>query len=210
MSDGAAAAEPAGFAHHPGRLSPAEQRALLREVESVLDDLRREIATFDGPAIVRSSSAGEAGSAWSGAFSSFEDVGPDELSTAVRGVWASAFTVHALERFEVTDTDPQDFSIAVLVQPQLKPDCGGTARCGPNGSVRVNVTTGPLVDLVGGWDAGQTAVVTANGVVQGEAAEELSLAVVPGLWSTSLQSAQLMVERGDAEKTQVRVRVEGG
>ena len=49
-----------------------------------------------------------------------------------------------------------------------------------------------------------------RGVEQGEAAEELSLAVVPGLWSTSLQSAQLMVERGDAEKTQVRVRVEGG
>ena len=49
-----------------------------------------------------------------------------------------------------------------------------------------------------------------RGVEQGEAADELSLAVVPGLWSTSLQSAQLMVERGDAEKTQVRVRVEGG
>ena len=42
-----------------------------------------------------------------------------------------------------------------------------------------------------------------RGVEQGEAAEEVSLPVVPGLWSTSLQSAQLMVERGDAEKTQL-------
>ena len=49
-----------------------------------------------------------------------------------------------------------------------------------------------------------------RGVEQGEAAEELSLPLVPGLWFASLQSAQLMVERGDAEKTQVRVRVEGG
>lgn len=49
MSDGAAAAEPAGFAHHPGRLSPAEQRALLREVESVL-----EAAPLFTPAMPRS------------------------------------------------------------------------------------------------------------------------------------------------------------
>ena len=38
---------------------------------------------------------------------------------------------------------------------------------------------------------------------QAEAAEDLSRAVMPGLWSTSLQSAQQLVERGHAEKAQL-------
>ena len=42
-----------------------------------------------------------------------------------------------------------------------------------------------------------------RGVEQGEAAEKASQPVVPGLWSMSLQRAQQMVERGEAEKTQL-------
>ena len=63
--------------------------------------------------VVRSSSTHEGDTAWSGAFSSFDGIGPAEVDTAVRGVWASAFGVDALRRAEATGVAPGEAHLAV-------------------------------------------------------------------------------------------------
>lgn len=152
--------------------SGAARLAVMRTaVEAeLLERLAAAVHGFGAPLIVRSSSALEGGSTWAGAFSTFEDVGVDELSVAVRGVWASAFTVDAVQRFELAEIDPAEIPLAVLVQPQLRPEIGGTARVLPGGAVQINATRGPLADLVAGWEEGSTATVSDTGVVSGDEA----------------------------------------
>ena len=132
---------------------------------AVLAALRVAADEFAGPSIVRSSSPVESGGAWSGAFSTFEDVTVDQLSTALRGVWASMFTVQALERFEATGVDPRDAGMAVLVQPQVRPSCGGVATVRDDGTVDVVATDRRLAELVAGWETGVHATVGADGSV---------------------------------------------
>jgi hypothetical protein len=139
---------------------------------AVLAELGRAATEFARPLIVRSSSPVESGGAWSGAFSTFEDVTVDQLSTALRGVWASMFTVQALERFEATGTDPHDAGMAVLVQPQVKPSCGGVATVREDGTVDVVATDGRLAELVAGWATGERATVTASGGIRAADAPE--------------------------------------
>ncbi|MGH9247911.1 MAG: PEP/pyruvate-binding domain-containing protein [Acidimicrobiales bacterium] len=122
----------------------------------------------DNPAIVRSSSAMESGGVWAGAFSTFHDIGPNDVRTAVRGVWASVFSVDALERLHQNGLRPDEVGMAVLVQPQARPDCGGTARVLTDGRVEVIATSGPLGQLMAGWDAGSVAMVDGDLVVASE------------------------------------------
>lgn len=133
---------------------------------AVLAELGRAATAFARPLIVRSSSPVESGGAWSGAFSTFEDVTADQLSTALRGVWASMFTVQALERFEATGLDPRETGMAVLIQPQIRPNCGGVATVRDDGMVDVVATDGRLAELVAGWATGTRATVTASGGVR--------------------------------------------
>lgn len=168
--DRAATAAAAGVAALGNGRSGAARLAVMRApLPAGLDGaLRRVTATLGTPLVVRSSSPLEAGGAWSGAFSSFQDVGPQDLATAVRGCWASAFAVDVLARCEATGLGPQDLSLGVLVQPQLRPTLGGLARRRPDGAVEVTATRGPLRALMTGWDAGVRAVVTADGRVIGD------------------------------------------
>ncbi|MPZ86879.1 MAG: hypothetical protein GEU81_02180 [Nitriliruptorales bacterium] len=133
--------------------------------EALLAALSQESRRLGLPLVVRSSSPLESGGVWAGAFSSFEGVGPADLRTALRGVWASAFTVHALERCETTGTDPASLELAVLVQPQVEPVCGGSARVLGDGTVAVHATKGSPRDLMGGWEVGVRARVSADGHV---------------------------------------------
>jgi pyruvate,water dikinase len=90
--------------------------------------------------VARSSSRLEAGGEWAGAFTSYVDVGPADLPTAVRGCWASAFGVDALRRFEAAGIAPDAAPMAVLIQPFVSARGGGSARL--EGSV-VEIVAGP-------------------------------------------------------------------
>lgn len=154
-------------------------RARLAAMESevpevVLDALRIAVDRFGGQVVARSSSPLEGDTAWSGTFSSFRDIGTDDLRTAVRGVWASAFTVHAVERYEAIGCEATDVELAVLVQPQVTPACGGSARRMEDGRVNVHGILGAPHDLLQGWETGVRAVVGADGVsVEGDAVTAL-------------------------------------
>ncbi len=138
----------------------------------MLDALSSAMRELGPTVIVRSSSPMEGDTAWSGTFSSLEDIGPDDLRTAVRGVWASAFTVHAVERYEAIGFEPEEVELAVLVQPQIDPECGGSARLMPDGTVGVHAIRGKPRDLMQGWETGVRARVTDEGeIIEGDAVE---------------------------------------
>jgi phosphohistidine swiveling domain-containing protein len=181
---GLAAAEAAGLPTLPGVVVPvAESASVVRAATKALDDgvtkarlaamtvrpddgLLTELADrtrpYPHPLIVRSSSPLEADGTWSGAFSSFHGVTETDLGTAVRGCWGSAFQVGVLERARHAGVDPEQLGLAVLVQPELAPDIGGTGRCHADGSVQVTATRGPLQPLLAGHVEGLTATVDAD------------------------------------------------
>jgi phosphohistidine swiveling domain-containing protein len=151
-------------------------RLALMDVEvpaDVLAGLTEAAGTLGTPLVVRSSSPMEGDAAWSGTFSSFDSIGVEDLRTAVRGVWASVFTVHAVERCEALEVDPADVELAVLVQPQVEPVCGGSARLAADGSVGVHAIAGAPRDLLQGWETGVRARVVDGVVVDGDAAAVL-------------------------------------
>lgn len=158
----------------------ARLAAMETEVpQDVLDALRAAVERLGAPVVVRSSSPMEGDTAWSGTFSSFRDIGPDDLRTAVRGVWASAFTVHAVERYEAIGFEASDVALAVLVQPQVEPACGGSARRMDDGRVQVHGILGAPHDLLQGWETGVRAVVAADGTTaEGDAVTALGVAAV--------------------------------
>jgi phosphohistidine swiveling domain-containing protein len=188
---GLAASEAVGLPTLPGVVVPvAESAPVVRAAAKALDDgvtkarlaamtvrpddgLLTELAdrtrTYPHPLIVRSSSPLEADGTWSGAFSSFHGVTETDLGTAVRGCWGSAFQVGVLERARHAGVDPEQLGLAVLVQPELAPDIGGTARCHADGSVQVTATRGPLQPLLAGHVEGLTATVPAADGVAGDA-----------------------------------------
>ena len=146
----------------------ARLSAMAVEVDPALvRALGRRTGALSLPLIVRSSGVTEGDAHWSGAFSSFCDIGMDDLATALRGVWASAFAPHALDRAEATGTDPAGAGLAVLVQPQVTPSCSGTARVGPSGVVDIVATTGPTSLLLHGWERGVRARVGENDHIDG-------------------------------------------
>src|SRR5262249_57758391 len=92
---------------------------------------RRAVAGLGGRVIARSSSPLEADPRWSGAFSSVAEVGPDDVVAAVRSCWASAFAVDPLGRLEACGLPPEALELAVLLQPEIRPEAGGVARVTP-------------------------------------------------------------------------------
>ena len=136
------------------------------------DEIRQETADLAAPFVVRSSSLLEGSGEWSGAFTSYLDVNREELPKAVTGCWASAFTVSTLERFAAAGIDPASAPMAVLIQPALQPDFGGTARLDGDEATVIGVRGSPA-PLVQGWDPGAHAKVTPTGEVLG--AEALAL-----------------------------------
>jgi phosphohistidine swiveling domain-containing protein len=194
---GLAAAEAAGLPTLPGVVVPvAESAPVVRAAAKALDDgvtkarlaamtvrpddgLLAELADrtrpYPHPLIVRSSSPLEADGTWSGAFSSFHGVLETDLGTAVRGCWGSAFQVGVLERARHAGVDPEQLGLAVLVQPELAPEIGGTARCHADGTVQVTATRGPLQPLLAGHVEGLTATVpAADGAADGAAADAIA------------------------------------
>lgn len=119
---------------------------------------------------VRSSSPLEGDAHWSGAFTSYIGVGPDELAAAIRGCWASVFGRDAIERAEQVGEDPGAVGMAVLVQPAIEPAPGGVADVEAD-VVRVNVADGDLAGLLGGAVAGAPATVPFFGPPSGPAVD---------------------------------------
>ncbi|HEX5936190.1 MAG TPA: PEP/pyruvate-binding domain-containing protein [Actinomycetota bacterium] len=118
-----------------------------------------------GSVVVRSSTPLDDDGRWAGAFASYLDVESGDVSTAVGGCWASVFAPGALERARETGIDPGSVRVAVLVQPFLRFDAGGTARVRPDGAVAVVAGTGSPAGIVEGRSRGAETVVPADGVV---------------------------------------------
>ena len=103
-----------------------------------------------GSLVVRSSTALDDDGRWSGAFASYLGIEPGDLPTAVRGCWASAFSGDALGRCAEAGVDVDTLRVAVLVQPFLRLDAGGTARFRDDGMVDVSVAPGGPSGVVAG------------------------------------------------------------
>lgn len=144
------------------RIAPA----LLEELQAAAEPLGEAL-------VVRSSSVLEGSGEWSGAFTSYLGVERHELGKAVAGCWASSFTVATLDRFEAAGIEPGRTPMAVLVQPALEPDSGGTGQIHGEGEVTVVGVKGSPAPLVQGWDPGVQARVSPGGVVRGAAAVDL-------------------------------------
>ncbi|MQA06431.1 MAG: hypothetical protein GEV07_28180 [Streptosporangiales bacterium] len=153
-----------GFALVPSAGAHGGQLAVMDADTSDLAELPAQARALGDPVVVRSSSPWEGTGNWSGAFTSYLDVAPDHVLTAVRGVWASALGRDALERSaRLGGAEPR---LAVLVQPRLRPTHGGTADVAPDGTVTVVAVAGDPVPLLHGWDPGQLARRTSDGAVQ--------------------------------------------
>jgi hypothetical protein len=139
--------------------------------------------------VVRSSSRLEAGGEWAGAFTSYVDIPASDLSTAVRGCWASAFSVDALRRFEAAGVAPGSSPMAVLIQPFVEAVAGGAARLDASSEVSVVGTPGSPVAVLQGWEPGVVARVTPKGVVAGAEARRVLGEDVLRLVATSLRDA---------------------
>ncbi|MGH3501055.1 MAG: PEP-utilizing enzyme [Nocardioidaceae bacterium] len=158
-----------GLARAASDGSPAARLAVMDADVGRLGDLPRLAATLGNRVIVRSSSPLERSGTWSGAFTSFLDVRPEEILTAVRGVWASALGESVLRRPDTDMDDPTSLRLAVLVQPQVQPEFSGTAEVARDGSVTVVAVAGSPAPLMSGWDPGVVARRERDGTVRGEA-----------------------------------------
>src|SRR5262249_46841918 len=89
---------------------------------------------------------------WSGAFSSIAEIGPDEMATAVRSCWAAAFAVDPLARLHSCGLAPDALQLAIIIQAELRPDAGGTARvaaAAPSAGARGRHGRGVVVHVEG-------------------------------------------------------------
>lgn len=128
--------------------------------------LHDAVVALGGDVVVRSSADVEASGEWAGAFSTFSEIGPDDAATAVRGCWASAFGVDALDRAERTGRPPESLALAVLLQPRVAPEVAGLARLA-DGLVTVDAVAGSPAALMDGHADGDRVVVNGDGVVEG-------------------------------------------
>jgi len=122
--------------------------------------------------VVRSSSPLERDAAWAGAFTSYLDVTADELPAAIRGCWASAFSNGTLGRAALAGIDPARLSLAVLIQPAIAPDAGGTARL-VGEEILVTAIRGSPAPILQGWDPGVHGRVLADGTIDGAVLTDL-------------------------------------
>ena len=144
----------------------AARLGLMDAAAPDLSDLESQIVGLGASLVVRSSSPLEEAAAYAGAFTSYIGVTPDEVATAVRGVWASALTVvnlvPARPGAQTHDGRPL---MAVLVQQEVHPSFAGTARVSDEGVARVDVVRGSPAQLMAGWSRGETAEVDPGGTV---------------------------------------------
>lgn len=122
-----------------------------------------------GSLVARSSSGVEDDPVWSGAFSSFLDLQPDQLTTAVAGCWASTITRSVLEICERVGAQPAEVCPAVLVQPMVEPQAAGTAtfvgaEAATGGTVEIVAVWGSPAPLMVGWAEGWRASVAGDTV----------------------------------------------
>jgi phosphohistidine swiveling domain-containing protein len=130
---------------------------------AVRRDLSEVGDALGGPAVVRSSTNRDADPRWSGAFATYHDVGYPDLASAVRGCWASAFTRDVTARRELLGVLPGDVRVAVLLQPWVSFDAGGTAALNRGGGSVVTVAAGGPTALVGGRHRGVVVEVSPTG-----------------------------------------------
>jgi len=97
------------------------------------------------------------------------DIGRSELGTAVRGCWASAFSVSTLARTEAARLEPGESPMAIVVQPSIDPVFGGTARL-VGTSIVITAVAGSPAPLVQGWESGVVVSLTPDGSMSGTAA----------------------------------------
>ena len=138
--------------------------------------------------VVRSSTALDDDGRWSGAFASYLGIEPGDLPTAVRGCWASAFSVDALGRCAEAGVDVATLRVAVLVQPFLRLDAGGTARVRDDGRVDVAFAPGGPSGVVAGRRGGRDVSVGADGIV-GETESGIPAATVSAAAGLALRAA---------------------
>ena len=146
-SNNSGAARTAVFQHEPPR---------------ILSELARAAQDLGDRLVVRSSSRAEAEGVWAGAFSSYLDLRPEEVTTGVVGCWASIFNPDSLKRAEAIGVRPSDIGMAVLIQPQVHTVRGGVAALGGQGEVTVTSTPGHHGSMLAGRQAGEVAVVAGD------------------------------------------------
>lgn len=146
--------------------------------------------------VARSSSHVEDDPVWSGAFSSYLELQPEQLVTAVAGCWASTLTPSVLELCERTGAEPPAVCPAVLVQPMVEPQASGTATFGgeasgaggtgadgaagaAGGAVEIVAVWGSPAPLMAGWAEGWRARVVGD-EVSGPAVGEAPGSGAPG------------------------------
>jgi hypothetical protein len=148
---------------------PAGRRAVLRRTldPGLEAELRAAVQLLGGRVIVRSSSPLEGDARWSGAFASVAEVGPEDVTAAVRSCWAAAFAVDPLERLAGCGLPPAALELGLVMQPELRPDAGGVARVvawepgvgGGASEVSVEGVAGHPGALLAGWAEAATAQV---------------------------------------------------
>jgi phosphohistidine swiveling domain-containing protein len=158
-----------------GDPAAARRAALSCPLDPTLrDELAVAVAGLGGRVIVRSSSPLEHDPLWSGAFSSIAEVGPQDAETAVRSCWAAAFAADPLARLEASGLAPEALELALVIQPELRPDAGGTARANPrsDGDVEVDVegVAGHPGAMLAGWAEGVSARLRVSAALAGQAA----------------------------------------
>jgi phosphohistidine swiveling domain-containing protein len=131
-------------------------------------------------AVVRSSSPLEGDGRWAGALSSFLDVVPGEVPTAVAGCWASALRPQTVARAQALGIDPVDVAPAVLLQPFVAATAAGVAVQGdPEGPVTLTVVWGSPAPLLAGWSEGWSATIDTDEVPRGPAVDRAEPRVFP-------------------------------
>jgi hypothetical protein len=138
----------------PERGSGGARLAVAGEPVAFAEELVAAGGRLGDPLVARSSTLLEGSGEWSGAFTSYVGVSPEELPKAVAGCWASVFTVAALERQEAAGIEPGSFPMAVLIQPAIEPEAGGWAQIDPEGKVVVYGAKGSPAPLLQGWESG--------------------------------------------------------
>lgn len=157
--------------------------------ETLRDEIAENCSHLTAPMVVRSSSILEGSGEWSGAFTSYLDIGHSELPKAVTGCWASMFGLATLERFDAANIDPTAAPMAVLIQSALQPDFGGTARIDGETATVIGVEGSPA-PLVQGWDPGAHGKVGPDGSVRGAAAIALMSEEVIASVAATLRKAR--------------------
>ncbi|MDX6389685.1 MAG: hypothetical protein QOJ73_748 [Streptosporangiaceae bacterium] len=183
VAEAVPALEAGAAAVRAGRPAAARRAVLGRPLDDGLArELREAVIRLGGRVIVRSSSPLERDGRWSGAFSSVSEVGPDDVGTAVRSCWASAFAVDPLERLALCGLPLEALRLGILLQPEIRMAAGGAARVtagGEGGEVIVEGVAGHPGPLLSGWADGASARVPLSFSLAGTLSLVDTTALVP-------------------------------